>query len=126
MDAPAIQFKDDKTLKQWALVPMPLRIDAFNLSVIEERIQKAVALSQQLALDLTNTQFLSVPFILGLHRKAEQLRLSGGELILIGVGERIKKQVHVYASLEPMQIVRSLDLWKRQEGISELKDSHIF
>ena len=110
----------------WALLPMPLRVDAFNLAVVEKRIESAVHEFNFLALDLATTQFLSMLFIQKLFKLSQKLEQRGGELVLIGAGERLKKQVHIFASLDSMKAYRSIEEWKTQASISELKDSHIF
>lgn len=91
------------------------RVDAFNYQATRDKIEAHVeACPGSIALDLTRVNFLSLSIIKYFGDVARNLKMEGRELILLGLTEKLKRQVDLYASLEGMMVYRNAGDWKVQ------------
>ncbi|MCB0419681.1 MAG: STAS domain-containing protein [Bdellovibrionales bacterium] len=91
------------------------RVDSFRFDEVKDQIAKYVDEGPEaVALDLSNVDFLSLAIIKFFGEVAHSLQLEGRELILLGLSEKLKRQVDLYASLDGMMIYRNAGDWKHQ------------
>ncbi|MBX7232211.1 MAG: STAS domain-containing protein [Bdellovibrionales bacterium] len=94
--------------KDWVIVSVLGRVDSFNY---ESFCMQIVALVEegclQIALDLSQAKFLSLPSIRFVHAVAGQLKDKKGHLALLSASEKLKRQIDIYGSLRPMEVYRS-------------------
>lgn len=84
------------------------RIDSFNLDTFRSDIESKLAKgSQYLALDLSQTRFLSLPAIQLLGKWAEELVEKDGRLALVSPSEKLKRQIGIFSSLDLISIFRA-------------------
>ena len=115
-----LQFSDNKGMafeisknKSWVIFSIKDRLDAFNHQEFKSEMDKVVKnKSANIALQLTNTDFLSLPTIKYFSGIAEELSQTGGKFALVGTPEKIKRQIDIFASLKPMLVFRSQEDWE--------------
>ncbi len=99
--------------KNWVVFSVRGRLDAFYLEDFKAEMEKAVnGKHQKVALQLTDTQFLSFPIIKYFTGVASDLSEKGGQFALVGTPEKIKRQIDIFASLKLMQVFRSKEDWE--------------
>jgi anti-anti-sigma factor len=92
----------------WAIVFVTGRIDSFNSQDFERELDSVLAQGQlQLAVDLSGTRFICLPIIKRLTAVASELKARSGHFALLGASERLKRQIDIYATLNPMQVART-------------------
>ncbi len=97
-----------KTEKDWVVVAISGRIDSFNQDSFCGQLTKLVAEGKRrVAIDLSRAKFLSLPSIKWLTSLAFELKKKGGDLALVAASEKLKRQIDIYATLDPIQILRS-------------------
>lgn len=95
------------------LISILSRVDAFNFEQATQEIYSAIPSQKKVAaIDLSHTKFLSFKSIQFLHRLATELKNEGGFLALVGPSEKLKRQIDIYASLEPFYVFRSVSDWE--------------
>lgn len=110
MDAELRQI-DVKNVKNWVVVSISDRVDSFNHSELADKIQGAAEQGKNVAFNLATAKFLSLPSIKYISELARELEGSGRQVALVGPSEKLKRQIHVYAGLDKMKLLRSeLDL----------------
>ena len=103
----------------WFIQPLGERVDCFNQSSFKGDLENLIENgSVQIALDLTQTRFLSFLAIKMLAKWADMLKARGGHLMLIGPSEKLKRQIGIYASLENMLVMKASELPKEAEQAS--------
>ena len=113
-------FSDNKNMsfevsknKSWIIFSIDDRLDAFNHTQFKKEMDKVLQNKPaNVALQLTNTQFLSLPTIKYFSGIAEELSQRGGKFALVGTPEKIKRQIDIFASLKPMLVFRSQEDWE--------------
>lgn len=91
----------------WTLIEVPERVDSQAHLAFADGVQDLQAQGNlKLAMDLSQSKFLSLPTIKYLVQKAQELSGQGGRLALVSAPERLKRQFSVYGSLEPINVVR--------------------
>ena len=92
----------------WVIISIAGRIDSFNFGEFKSLFHKLIQAGQKrLVVDLAQAKFLGLPTIKFLNEIALQLQETGGHLALLSASEKLKRQIHIYASLNPMRLVRS-------------------
>ena len=96
-----------KNEKGWNLIDVNGSIDSFNFNAFEADL-KALTLkdSKRVAIALMRAKFVSLPAIKLIAGLATDVQQSGGQMALLGASEKLKRQIHIYASLEPLQVLR--------------------
>jgi len=96
------------------LVNVKERVDAFNFDEAKARFTQAYELGRKfMAIDLTQAPFLSLQSIKFIHSLAVELEGRGGRLALIGPGQKIKRQIDIFASLDPIDIWPDQSQWQQ-------------
>ncbi|MGE0764639.1 MAG: STAS domain-containing protein [Bdellovibrionales bacterium] len=109
MEMPATQW-DVKQEKNWAVMVVEGRLDSFNFDPFCRQLNELVQSGRnRIALDLSGARFLSLPSIKYLTTFAEELEKAGGNFALLAASEKLKRQIDVYATLNPMKVVRNLE-----------------
>jgi len=100
--------------KSWVIFSIKDRLDAFNYDQFKSEMDKIVKEKgdHNLALQLSQTQFLSLPTIKYFSGVAEEIVKKGGKFALVGVPEKLKRQIDIFASLKPMMVFRSEEDWE--------------
>lgn len=84
------------------------RLDTFNYELTKREISGKIQLGpKQVAVNLKQTRFLSLPVIKLLSEMAEDLSNTGGQMALVTPSEKLKRQFRIYASLSPCVFSRS-------------------
>jgi anti-anti-sigma factor len=97
-----------KSERDWVIVAISGRIDSFNQSHFYGQVKDLVNQGKRrVAIDLTHAKFLSLPSIKWLCSLALELKDQGGQVALLSASEKLKRQIDIYASLEPLQVLRS-------------------
>lgn len=103
--------------EEWSCVPFTGRIDSFRqkeaIQDLLDRIQKSPT---HLLLDLSKTEFLSLPFIRSLNEVIEKLAEQDKILALCGLTEKLKRQIFIYSGLEDLLIFRSKEDFDKQKS----------
>lgn len=97
-------------LRGWIGIQLKGRVDAFNDKRLMEAIE-TVALQQRdaphLALDLSQTEFLSLQmmrFLTGLKR---QLMAKNGDLVLVQPSHPVRRQIEIFLGTKVFQVFQS-------------------
>ena len=98
--------------KDWLCTSAPGRWDAFNFDQTKKSIESMSVKTTKLAIDMSGIQFVNLPAIKFIHAIALDMRRKGGQLVLIGATEKLKKQIRIFASLDPLQFY-SRDHWNK-------------
>lgn len=107
MNQPAWQIR---TENEWAIIAISGRIDSFNFQEFKNLFPELIRSGKtRLAVDLAQAKFLGLPTIKFLADTAQDLQRSGGHFALLAASEKLKRQIHIYASLNPMRLVRTMD-----------------
>jgi anti-anti-sigma regulatory factor len=105
----ALEFAEKN---EWLYIPAPGRLDSFNFDVTKTDLDQLVARCNQVAIDVSGAQFISIPMIKYLHGLAVGLAERGGRLALVGPSEKFKRQIGIFASPDPF-VFLSADNWDR-------------
>lgn len=103
--------------KDWIYISAPGRWDAFNFNESKAEIENLANRHRQLAINVAEVQFISIPMIKLIHSIATSVSQKGGRLALVGATERMKRQFHIFASLDPLKLY-SLDGWDKLVNVS--------
>lgn len=95
----------------WHYVPAPGRLDAFNFELTKQRLEDLARSAHLIAIDVSTVHFVSIPMIKLIHSLASELARKGGRLALVGSTEKLKRQIHIFASLDPLTFY-SQDGWE--------------
>lgn len=99
-----------RTENEWAIIAISGRIDSFNFQAFKDQFHQLIQSGKtHLAVDLAQAKFLGLPTIKFLADAAQDLQRSGGHFALLAASEKLKRQIHIYASLNPMRLVRNLN-----------------
>ncbi len=101
----------------WLYIPAPGRLDAFNFEVTKKEIDELCSRCTQIAFDVAGAQFVSIPMIKYLHALALDLTRKGGRLALVGTTEKLKRQISIFASTDPIMFL-STDSWEKMANTS--------
>ncbi len=94
--------------KNWSIVQIHNRVDAFNYAELMEKVNGIIKSQQtHLAFDLTRTNFLSLPSIKLMSSLASSLEKEGRQVALLAPSEKIKRQIDIYASLEKLRLFKT-------------------
>lgn len=97
-----------KSEKDWVVVAISGRIDSFNQASFCDQVERLVSEGKRrVAIDLSHAKFLSLPSIKWLTNLAFELKEKGGDLALVAASEKLKRQIDIYATLDPMRLLRS-------------------
>lgn len=100
----------------WAYAAFPERIDAFNFQELKQALCDISRGSKLVAFDFSVTRFVSLPAIKHLHVLASDIVKSGGRVVLLAPTEKIKRQIDIFASIEPMTVFPTIDSWEVSNG----------
>lgn len=106
--------------KNWVVVTLPERIDAFNLPELKDLAPDLKHGAKLLALNVKDTRFLSLPTIKILHSIACEIVRLGGRVVLLAPTEKIKRQIDIFASIEPMTIFSTIEQWEVSNGWKQM------
>lgn len=100
--------------KSWIVFLLKDRIDDSNYKEftfeMDKRLQEKTC--PNIALQMSGTQFLSLPSIKYFSVVAKEIAKKGGKLALVGVSEKLKRQIDIFATLKPMLVFRSEEDWE--------------
>lgn len=96
----------------WLYIPAPGRLDAFNFDQTKQFIEEVRPRTKQIAFDVREAHFVSLPMIKYLHGLALELSRAGGRLALVGTTEKLKRQISIYASTDPFVFMTN-DSWQK-------------
>jgi anti-anti-sigma factor len=97
-----------KSEKDWVVVSISGRIDSFNQASFYGQVERLINEGKRrVAIDLSRAKFLSLPSIKWLTNLAFELKEKGGDLALVAASEKLKRQIDIYATLDPIQVLRS-------------------
>jgi anti-anti-sigma factor len=82
----------------WVYVPAPGRLDAFNFEAAKKELEDVARRTKQIAIDVSTVHFVSIPMIKFIHSLASEVARKGGRLALVGPTEKLKRQIHIFAS----------------------------
>lgn len=97
---------------EWVYVPAPGRLDAFNFELTKKELERVASESKQIALDVSSAHFVSIPMIKFIHSLANEMLRRGGCFALVGSSEKLKRQIHIFASLDPL-VIYTQDDWNQ-------------
>lgn len=101
----------------WSVISVGDRVDSVNFRKLQSQIDHLLQKRElYLVIDLRQAIFLSLPSIKYLAVVADQIGKLGGSLALLAPSEKIKRQIHIYASLEEMKLFRSWADLERTDG----------
>ncbi|OFZ12070.1 MAG: hypothetical protein A2Z20_07535 [Bdellovibrionales bacterium RBG_16_40_8] len=102
---------------EWCYVPAPGRLDAFNFELTKSELERVAKDVSQIAIDVSGAHFISIPMIRFIHSLAGDLVRKGGRLALVGSSEKLKRQIHIFASLDKL-VLFSNDNWEEMTNTS--------
>lgn len=93
------------------------RVDAHNFEQLRSQIENMINEGELfLVVDLEQAHFLSLPTIKYLADVAARIGKKGGSLALLTPSEKLKRQIHIYATLADMKLFRSRQDLERDGG----------
>jgi anti-anti-sigma factor len=94
---------------KWLLLELEGRVDSSNSERLRSKIEAARAEGHRFfILDLQRTIFLGLPFIKFLTSLGVELRKAQGELALVRLSEKLKRQIYIFGTLDSIRIVRNV------------------
>ena len=94
----------------WRVIELPERVDAFNFLQLKEALESSGSKGESIAVVLDNTKFLSLVSIKLFAEIARELVSKHAQkFAMIGLGEKLKRQIHIYATLENVLVLKSLE-----------------
>ena len=97
-----------KKERGWDLIDVNGSIDSFNFSLFEIDLRGLATKSgKHIAISFSRAKFVSLPAIKLIGNVAVDIQQVGGQMAILGASEKLKKQIHIYSSLEPMRVLRS-------------------
>lgn len=91
----------------WDLIDINGSIDSFNFSLFEAELKNLAAKpGKHIAISFNRAKFVSLPAIKLIGNVAIDIQQVGGQMAILGASEKLKKQIHIYSSLEPMRVLR--------------------
>jgi anti-anti-sigma regulatory factor len=90
----------------WVFIPAPSRLDSFNFESTKKDFEQIAAMANKIAIDVSTAHFISIPMIKFMHALAQDLAQKGGQVALVGPTEKLKRQIHIFASLEPFTLYK--------------------
>ena len=105
-----------KNYDDWVLVDLGQRLDSFSHNEFKAELEKLIKglPSGQVAFDLSDVQFLSMPSIQLITSIAAELDSRGGQMALVGTPEKLKRQIDIFASLDHLSLYRSHRDWEQE------------
>ena len=92
---------NDTIERCWSVVAFESRIDSFNGHRYKKRLFDAVDSGRlNIAVDLSQTQFINLPTIKFLASTARVLAMKGGQLALIGISDKLERQLGIFSSTD--------------------------
>ncbi|MCB0414354.1 MAG: STAS domain-containing protein [Bdellovibrionales bacterium] len=92
----------------WEVVNIEERVDSFNQQTVIDKIQMLLKKNKaKIVLNMHQVHFISLPVIKFLSETAKELRTHEGSLALVGISEKLKRQIGIYASLDNLMFCRS-------------------
>lgn len=84
------------------------RVDSFSLNEFKNLVEAQIERRPNtLTLDLVGTHFLSIPCIKLIAYWADRMQEQGGKLILLGVTEKLKRQIGIFGCLDHLIVKKS-------------------
>ena len=106
---------------QWTVLSMFERVDAFHFDDVKSQMSTVMESGQLwVAIDLSRSRFISLPLIKYISAMAKNLEHKGGGLALLGISEKIKRQIDIYASLDSISLYRNIEDWRREQAKQQL------
>lgn len=96
----------------WLYIPAPGRLDAFNFENTRLELLQVAEFEKQIAIDVSGAHFVSIQMIKFIHTLAKDMSTRGGRLALVGPSEKLKRQIHIFASIESLTFF-SQDRWDK-------------
>lgn len=98
----------------WVIVKLHGRIDSFNHNLVTGKVSTLVKMGKKkLALDVTDVNFVSLPFFRYIASTSQKLNSKGGVLALLGGNEQIKetlqlfnKKGHIQCMQQPSELMQ--------------------
>src|SRR5690348_6443539 len=104
---------ETRDLEDWVVILITDRLDAFNCEALTELAKTLLERGQfKMAFDLAQTEFISIPGIKFLASLADEVVQRGGDFALLGPSEKIKRQIHIFATTHSMRLYRSEREWR--------------
>lgn len=91
-------------LAGWKAFAISGRIDAFADRQVIQSIQEAVSETDRVALDLSGTDFLSLPMLTFLTQLNQKLGQKGGRLALLHPSHNVRRQIEIFIGLRVLEI----------------------
>lgn len=103
----------------WATLKLEEKIDAFNFPAVKSKVDGLVGEGiDYLAIDVSSVRFMSLPCIKFLAGVGVLLAERGGRLALVGLSEKLKRHMEIYATLDSIMVFRSQDEWRKEQPTS--------
>ena len=106
-----------EAIQGWIPVTFSSRVDAFNVGRFKDSLTSFSTDHKKLALDMREVQFVNFEAIKHIHQVAIEMEDRGAELALVGPTEKLKRQVSLFASLDPIRV------FSRSEWMSLTSDN---
>lgn len=92
----------------WFIQQIGERVDSFNHAAFSADLEKLIQAGElRIALDLRQTKFLSIPGIQIFGLWADKLIALGGQCALIGLSEKLRRQMLIFSSLDRVILAKS-------------------
>lgn len=111
------------TSNGWQVIAVKSRVDSFNQDALMDEIRSLVTEGcKNIALDLKNNRFISLPVIKYCVEIASQLRVRGGRFALVSCSEKTKRHFEIYGSLTHIKVVRSIIQLPVSRSLDEIEN----
>lgn len=97
-------------LSPWKVLYVTGRVDAFNGHQLLKSFHDLKDNGHhQIAVDLSSAEFLSLAMLNYLASLTRELRLLGGELVLVSPSHNVRKQIDIFLGVKSFKIFQSYD-----------------
>lgn len=113
----------------WRGLKLTGRADAFNDRQLIQALEKTMADSNRIAIDLSDAEFLSLQFLRALRFFSQELGKKGGEFVLVRPSHSVRRQIEIFFSPKAFRIFSSQQELQSGQFVvprAEFHSSHSF
>lgn len=127
---------EQSSFNHWWILKLNGRLDSFVQDQVTRLIDHGISEGKaQIVLDLKDVAFVGLPLIKWFANKNQELRNSGGELVILGANSLVSRHLTTYNAHNKVKLCRNLDelrahatqvlfsrLFQFQESVTDLQE----
>lgn len=100
-------------LPGWIGLQIMGRVDAFNDRQLIQTLESFISEGSRVALDLSQTEFLSLQVLTYLSSQSRNLGRNGGELVLVRPSHNLRRQIEIFLGPKIFRVYESRESLER-------------